>query len=195
MLDYISTEIVAYADDIYGAGYFSGVAGTWYLDTLSTTFCTVSEATLSRPWYYPLKLRDVEVQALVASGFLTQTVADEHSGNWYWVHCIRDMDLRSPSNAGYQLYYLDGLIGNWLFPEYHLVNVYCSTLPDIYNPQIGGTDIYWLYNLGNYILLNVADLNAFLNRSVLGGSLSYFMFGAGFIVFATWAIIKWVNPL
>ena len=61
--------------------------------------------------------------------------------------------------------------------------------------SINGTDIYWLYNLGDYLTYNGVSFSDLLNKDINGVSLLSLMFGVGFFIYVGWVVLKWVIPL
>lgn len=55
-------------------------------------------------------------------------------------------------------------------------------------------DIFFLYDLGQGIMNN-SVISSLLNLNINGVTFFNVLFGGGFVVFATWCIVKWIIPL
>lgn len=79
-----------------------------------------------------------------------------------------------------------------VFNEY-LPDGYSSTLDDL--SSLGGSDIYWLYNVGSSLVGISGTINEFLNIQIGGHNLVTVLFGSGFLIYVSWVIVKWVIPV
>lgn len=187
MVDYINTEIVEYADSDYHVGALG-----YYPATLSVSYVRVDEVDITSPWYVPEVVPDLEVEKLVDLGLISEDLVETPLIDFYWLGCVRDMDGKYPAVESYQLYYVKGSAG---LSDYTRVNVYVYELVDYYHPELSGDDIYWFYNFGEYIFLQLDNISGLLGIDINGYNLLYVMLGSGFIVYATWCVIKWFIPL
>lgn len=57
-----------------------------------------------------------------------------------------------------------------------------------------GSDINFLYNLGKTIVNNVSSFEDIINFDIGGHSFFSLLFTSGFLIYAAWAVTKWILP-
>lgn len=222
MVDYISTEIVAYADNTDNT-----------LDFLYRTQAydyqmrdSVSSATRPITDYFIVVDNMYDLPSELPDGMwgppMTLT-------RWIDNYCLY---FTSPNGSATN-FYNDWLKNQREFPESDnltyrvLQSVYYASNPDKYGREyqymvyvndstlgqswfridyyfdyvyydIDGefhdkTDIYWLYDLGKTLVTTNLLFNL-LNINIGGTNLVTLLFGGGFILYVSWVVVKWIIP-
>ncbi len=63
------------------------------------------------------------------------------------------------------------------------------------NVFVGGKDIYWLYNFGQYINGLTSSFGDLLNFSIGKYNIVGLVVGSGFLLYCGWCLLKWTIPL
>lgn len=67
--------------------------------------------------------------------------------------------------------------------------------PLIGSSYVDGDDIFFLYNFGRYLVSRSIDVGGLLFRGIGSANLLTYMFSTGFLIYATWCVLKWVIPV
>lgn len=197
MIDYVNTEIVQYADVlptfdacypsiIYGPLLVQNVSGVEVSYDMRISYnslgivCTLEEGgRIATDW--PELVGDT-IYGFSVVNYGGRFLSDDERkaiGTCYYVVAPRS----SPTNLVY-----------W--------RLTLSDIPDnIVDPFLGGgglisgSDIFWLYSLGNFLFSNISFATNLLNFSISGYNFISLLFGAGFLIYVGWCVTKWFIPL
>lgn len=194
MIDYVPTEIVAYADD-----FPLTFDEAYPLRMLSTTIVKYENST------YGYDIAPTN-SVLGSDGTLAAQIP-ELVGNRIFGFILRTLDgvyykqSEVLNSVGVCYYVISDAVDDLGLPIYYKLTK--SDIPsNIENPfgsdiffDFEGDDIYWLYNLGSSLVSSSSFVGSLLNFKIGNYNLLGLLFGGGFIVYVGWVIVKWVIPL
>ena len=198
MIDYISTEIVAYADDFPLS--FHDAYPIVQLDKLLITY---TDGTGTHTYGYDM----AGTTSVLPAGGTVANAIPQCVGNAIFAFILKSYDNQVFKQSevldsiGVCYYVITDSTNELGFPIYYKLTP--SDIPsDIKNPFTGGIyidlsgdDIYWLYNFGSSLVSSSSFIGSLLNFNIGGYNLLGLLFGSGFIVYIGWVVVKWIIPL
>lgn len=194
MLDYVPTEIVAYAEENVVDITFNEA----YPSVLPFLFNGYITNSFGRHYYEFDFAISSGNNVLSADSSLVQDFP-ELSGSLVYCFCIRQRDsnlyslsdIRNSIGVCYYVFVENNGDEYWRLPY--------SDIPEGIEDPFGssgvivsGDDVIWLYNFGDFLISNSSSVFEVLNYNVNGVSLLSVFFGAGFITYVGWVLFKFL---
>lgn len=168
-------------------------------------------SSLSAVRKFPIYLRVGEVQGLVSTGqlpagfvdyFTYPTPSSSSPGTFYFLklYATSASEVAEPE---YQFVAVFETSNTFYLPVYYsrvgdeaVEDVLSVALLSYYPvPSPSGDGVGWLYNFGQFLTTQVGAFSDILNLEISGHSVIYLMCTSGFMIYASWVVIKWLSGL
>lgn len=197
MIDYVNTELISYTNDydvptfdeaypLWKDGYISGGSGHYRNDLGSGVFHSwelkITDYYISETSDF-YSIAEPRIYALCLRMYDTTTYSTEYIANSIGV-CYYVISKSSLGDLNNEMYYLR--LDTASIPS-NIVSPFTNS-----NSVVGGEDVYFLYNLGSYIVSQSDIFNSILSFSIGNYTLFTLICTVGFTVYMSWAVFKWV---